>query len=188
MMDGAGRVVCGRIVRGTRGASAGGAADAAGAAGVSAAGAGASAGFSTGGFGATADLGITTLALSGPPMAGFAGTAGSAFFGSGSESFLIALRTSPGFEIFDRSIFGFGSSRDGADEFLRAPSPPGALPSARRTLSASSYSSELEWVFFSVMPSPGSRSSTCLLFTSSSRAKSLIRTFDIRPRLFPLRC
>lgn len=177
MMAGAGRVVCGRIVRGARaaGASAGGAAGGAGAA---------STGFSTG-FGATAERGMTTLGFTGPPSAGFAGITGSAFFtGSGSESFLIALRTSPGFEIFERSIFGLCSSLCAAEDADLLPSPLPDLDKARRTRSASSASSELECVFFSVIPTSVRTSSTCLLLTSSSRAKSLMRTFDIRPRCF----
>jgi hypothetical protein len=36
---------------------------------------------------------------------------------------------------------------------------------------------ELEWVFFSVTPTFGKTSRISLLFTSSSRAKSLIRIF-----------
>ena len=51
-----------------------------------------------------------------------------------------------------------------------------------RTLSASSTSIELEWVFFSVTPMFGRRSRISLLLTSSSLAKSLIRIFCcIRP-------
>src|SRR5215469_1311826 len=43
---------------------------------------------------------------------------------------------------------------------------------------------ELEWVFFSVTPTCGSASRMALLFTSSSRARSLIRTLLILPFLF----
>src|SRR4030081_3002022 len=44
---------------------------------------------------------------------------------------------------------------------------------------------ELEWVFFSVTPTAVSASRMDLLFTSSSRARSLIRTLLIRPFSLP---
>ncbi len=47
-----------------------------------------------------------------------------------------------------------------------------------RTFSATSTVIELECVFFSVTPNPGSRSIIALALTSSSRASSLIRTWD----------
>jgi ABC-type sugar transport system permease subunit len=81
-------------------------------------------------------------------------------------------------DTFDQSIFGFGDS----STFARGPvdlAPP--LCKCARTRSASSSSSELEWVFFSVTPTVVSTSRMALLFTSSSRAKSLIRTLLIRP-------
>src|ERR1700704_817638 len=43
---------------------------------------------------------------------------------------------------------------------------------------------ELEWVFFSVTPTAVSASRMALLFTSSSLARSLIRTLLIRPFLY----
>ena len=52
-------------------------------------------------------------------------------------------------------------------------------PKYRRTLSATSSSIELEWVFFSVTPSSGSKSRILDGFTSSSRASSLIRILDV---------
>jgi hypothetical protein len=55
-----------------------------------------------------------------------------------------------------------------------------------RTFSASCSSSELEWVFFSVTPTSGSASRMALLLTSSSLARSLIRTLLIRPFLYPV--
>jgi hypothetical protein len=54
-----------------------------------------------------------------------------------------------------------------------------------RTFSASCSSRELECVFFSVTPTSGSVSRMALLFTSSSRARSLIRTLLIRPFVSP---
>ena len=56
------------------------------------------------------------------------------------------------------------------------------------TFSASCSSSELEWVFFSVTPTSGSASRMALLLTSSSLARSLIRTLLIRPFLYPALC
>ena len=50
--------------------------------------------------------------------------------------------------------------------------------SRSRTFSATSTVIELECVFFSDTPNPGSRSIIALALTSSSRASSLIRTWD----------
>jgi hypothetical protein len=86
--------------------------------------------------------------------------------------------TSPGLETCDQSIFGLGSAS------ALAPPEPDPLPLFRkypRTRSASSPSSELECVFFSTTPTSVSESRIALLLTSSSRAKSLIRTLLIRP-------
>jgi hypothetical protein len=94
----------------------------------------------------------------------------------------IARSTSPGFEIFDRSIFGFGSAAPAlALDFAlvaRTGAPP---PKCARTRAVSSSVSELEWVFFSPNPISVRASINVLLFTSSSFANSLIRTFVIRP-------
>ena len=98
---------------------------------------------------------------------------------SGAVCLLMAFSTSPGLEIFERSIFGFiSAAAAGALRFSAAASA--ALAKCLRTLSASSCSSELEWLFFSVTPMVGRKSSTALLLTSSSRAKSLMRTFSIK--------
>jgi hypothetical protein len=84
-----------------------------------------------------------------------------------------SLRTSPGLEILERSILGlisdapafsFEAGADLAEKCLRI-------------FSASSSSTELEWVFFSVIPSCSNTSRMALLFTSSSLARSLIRIF-----------
>jgi len=93
----------------------------------------------------------------------------------------IAFRASPGFETFDRSNFGRSCCRD-------APEPLVRLPPLRyaRTFSASSASMELECVFFSVTPTAVKASRIDLLFTSSSRARSLIRTLLIRSFFAPL--
>ena len=94
----------------------------------------------------------------------------------------IAFSTSPGLETRDQSILGFASaSARAAAELLPALPPRLKCP---RTRSASSASSELECVFFSVTPTSVSTSKIALLFTSSSRARSLIRTLLIRPFCF----
>ena len=94
---------------------------------------------------------------------------------------MIAFRTSPGREMFERSIFVLmpsGSERAERTDFAAAASPePRSLT---RTLSASFSSRELECVFFSVTPTSVNTSRIALLLTSSSRARSLIRTLLIR--------
>lgn len=106
------------------------------------------------------------------------GTAGRGGGAAASSRFCwIALRTSPGLETRDQSIFGFAgtSAREAPED------PERERWKWVRTRSASSSSSELECVFFSVTPTSSSTSRIALLFTSSSRAKSLIRTLLIRP-------
>lgn len=132
-------------------------------------------------------LGVAGRAIAGGAAAttgrgGAAATTGreAAAWRSASRSW-IARSTSPGFDTFDRSMLGrFSGSR-------REVCPPPLFPprrTAARTRSASSASSELECVFFSVTPATVSTSRIALLFTSSSRAKSLIRTLLIRPFVF----
>jgi hypothetical protein len=90
----------------------------------------------------------------------------------------IALSTSPGFETRDQSIFcAVFSPLAAADPPLRL------LPrwKCARTRCASSASSELECVLTSVTPTSSSTSRIALLLTSSSLAKSLMRTLLIRP-------
>jgi hypothetical protein len=93
-----------------------------------------------------------------------------------------AFRTSPGLEICDRSILGLNSSAAGAVARELRPLP-GSACSAKYlfTRSASSTSIELECVFFSVTPTLTRTSRMALLFTSSSRARSLIRIFCMPP-------
>jgi hypothetical protein len=103
---------------------------------------------------------------------------------------VIAFSTSPGREMFDRSILVLISSSPRSARELDFPA--GDDPSAEerrytRTFSASCSSRELECVFFSVTPTSGSVSRMALLLTSSSRARSLIRTLLIRPFISP-RC
>jgi len=101
---------------------------------------------------------------------------------------VIALSTSPGREMFDRSILVFISSspRTGRELDLPACDEPSAeVRMYTRTFSASCSSRELECVFFSVTPTSGSVSRMALLLTSSSRARSLMRTLLIRPFVSP---
>jgi hypothetical protein len=118
------------------------------------------------------------------------GVAGRGATGGAAASFfcVIALNTSPGREMFDRSILVLISSSPRSE---RGPDLPGEdEPSAEermytRTFSASCSSKELECVFFSVTPTSGRVSRIARLLTSSSRARSLIRTLLIRPFVSP---
>jgi len=101
-----------------------------------------------------------------------------------SSSFLLAwmaLSTSPGLEICERSILGViaWGVRDAAAlwaaDFAAVPRSMCA-----RTFAASSSSSELEWVLPLARPSSANTSRICRLLTSISRARSLIRTLLIR--------
>jgi len=90
----------------------------------------------------------------------------------------MALRTSPGREICERSILVLISSLPTRLEravLLAAEDSPAAARKCPLTFSASWSSSELEWVFFSVTPTTVSTSRIALLLTSSSLARSLIR-------------
>jgi len=93
-------------------------------------------GFSAGGA-ATGALGATAAGFAGVAAAGGAG-----FEIAGGSGFLMAFRTSPGFEIFEKSNFGFGASAFDAAR----PSLEDGLPPFKnlRTRSASSSSTELE--------------------------------------------
>lgn len=93
----------------------------------------------------------------------------------------IAFSASPGLEICDRSIFGciVCWPRDAALDECAA-GRLGVCPKCVRTRSASSVSSELECVFASVTPISGRMSRIARGFTSSSRARSLMRTLLIR--------
>jgi hypothetical protein len=93
----------------------------------------------------------------------------------------IALSASPGLETLERSNFGLLSTGCLVAELLLPPFLKYSL-----TLSAWSASMELEWVF-PVTPIASSASRIGLLLTSSSRARSLIRTLLIRPFSVSLR-
>jgi hypothetical protein len=101
---------------------------------------------------------------------------------------VIAFSTSPGREMCDKSILVLISSspRIGREpDFPDDEEPSAAERMYTRTFSASCSSSELECVFFSVTPTSGRVSRIALLFTSSSLARSLIRTLLIRPFVSP---
>ncbi len=165
--EGAGRVVCGVINRG--------------------AGVGVAAGFTTGGAAGAADAGtdgaavfvVSTGGRGATGRTGAGGTAAACCF------CVMSFSTSPGLEMWDRSILVLISS---ASRVERADRPRAASAVARkcaRTLSASKSSSELEWVFFSVTPTSVRTSRIALLLTSSSLARSLIRILLIRPFFAP---
>ena len=177
--------------------AAGGAGCATGAAGFSATGDGAITGRVTGG-------GVTGAPTEAGGVAGAAGFAAGATTGRGgatgaggrtggaaAASFfcVIAFSTSPGREMCDKSILVLISSSPRNVRAVRAEGPCASAEPRMwaRTFSASCSSNELEWVFFSVTPTSGSASRMALLLTSSSLARSLIRTLLIRPFFSP-RC
>ncbi len=157
-------------------------------------------GTTAGGATAAGAGGITILGGGGGTIAGFGGTAAAGFSagggttagragGAATASFLcvMALNTSPGREMFDRSILVLISSspRAARDAALPAGDWLSEVRKCTRTFSASCSSRELECVFFSVTPTCVSTSRMALLLTSSSRARSLIRTLLIRPFVSP---
>jgi hypothetical protein len=131
--------------------------------------------FATGGT----TTGFATTGCTGDGLSG--GAASASFF------CVMARSTSPGREMFDKSILVLISSSprsgraDFADDDCRSAEPR----TWARTFSASWSSIELECVFFSVTPTSGSVSRMALLLTSSSLARSLIRTLLIRPFCSP---
>jgi hypothetical protein len=138
--------------------------------------------------GGAATTGFSTGAGATGIWAAGGGTGRGATGGTASFCCVIALRTSPGREMFDRSIFVLISSspRTGRELDLPVADEPSAEERIyTRTFSASCSSRELECVFFSVTPTSGSVSRIALLFTSSSLARSLIRTLLIRPFVSP---
>jgi hypothetical protein len=163
-------------------------------AGTVVAGAGTGAGFTRGG--ATV---VGWLTAAGGATAGFstgagvgAGCVGRGGIGAGAAASLrcvIAFSTSPGREMLDKSILVLISSspRDARELDLAAEEEPSPERMYARTFSASCSSRELECVFFSVTPTSGRVSRMALLLTSSSLARSLIRTLLIRPFVSP-RC
>jgi hypothetical protein len=205
---GAAAVMTGACAGGAGGATTaggGGAAGRGGACGVTGAGGGA-AGFSTGattvGRGGAGTGGVNGAGGGGVGFAAGGAATGFATTGAGggagrdgagaaaSFCWVMALSTSPGREICDRSILVLISSspRSGRADFVACAGASEEPRMCARTLTASYSSRELECVFFSVTPTSGSTSRIALLLTSSSLARSLIRTLLIRPFLCPALC
>jgi hypothetical protein len=140
----------------------------------------AAAGAAGGGVGRASGGAATGFATTAGGTPGRAGGATASFF------WMMALRTSPGREMFDKSILVLISSSprkgraDRADGVCASDEPR----MCALTFSASCSSIELECVFFSVTPTLVSASRIALLLTSSSLARSLIRTLLIRPFLY----
>jgi hypothetical protein len=132
--------------------------------------------FGTAGAGGASVLASTTGGL----------TAGRAAGGSTAAPFccVMARSTSPGREIFERSILVLmpSSSRAAREGFAELGDASERPRRCFRTKSASWSSRELECVFFSVTPTVVSTSRISLLLTSNSRARSLIRILLIRSR------
>src|SRR5438046_2985398 len=140
-------------------------------AGAATAGAGAAAAASTGGA-AGAGLAACGAATTGGVLAGATATGGRAM--TGPTGGLVALAGAGG------GMTMFACGRGCGASWVRLP----PFVKCARTLSAWSVSMELEWVF-PVTPIASSASRIGLLFTSSSRARSLIRTLLIRPFSLP---
>jgi hypothetical protein len=149
------------------------------------------AGCCTAAGGAAADL------ISADGVAGAAGGGTGRFTGGAAAACcfcVISLSTSPGLEMCDKSILVLMASASSARAREVFAEPAACLSAwawkCARTLSASSASIELEWVFFSVTPTSCRTSRIALLLTSSSLARSLIRIF-IRllcpPFVFPVK-
>jgi hypothetical protein len=135
---------------------------------------------------------VGRLTAAGGAAASFSAGAGGCVMGGATASLrcVIAFNTSPGREMCDRSILVLISSSPRAPRELDLPAEDEPSAEERmytRTFSASYSSRELECVFFSVTPTSGRVSRMALLLTSSSRARSLIRTLLIRPFVSP-RC
>jgi hypothetical protein len=170
--------------------AAGGATTRAGTTGVTEAAAVPITGFIAGGAatGRLTPAGATTGFSAGGCVTGGATARGAGGAATASFRCVIAFSTSPGREMFERSIFVLISSSPRNPRELDLPA--GDEPSAEerrytRTFSASCSSRELECVFFSVTPTSARVSRIALLLTSSSRARSLIRTLLIRPFVSP---
>jgi hypothetical protein len=196
----------------TGGAGTGGATTAAGGAEIRGGGAAGGAGVATTGLSGTTALGLagatteaggaggaieaggeggTGLGIGGTTT-GFETIGGAGGLGGGATSaffWVMAFRTSPGREMWDRSILVLISSspRSERADFAACAGASDEPRRCTRTFSASCSSRELECVFFSVTPTIGRTSRMALLFTSSSLARSLIRTLLIRPFFSP-RC
>jgi hypothetical protein len=137
-----------------------------------------------GGVLGAAGAGVSALAsTAGADTGGFAGGRAAEVSGA-AFCCVIARSTSPGREMFDRSILVLmPSSPCAAREVLAELGAASERPRrCLRTSSASCSSRELECVFFSVTPTVVSTSRISLLLTSNSRARSLIRILLIRSK------
>jgi len=143
--------------------------------------AGAATGFAATGV-AAAGCAAGVAGLAGTAAAGFAGIR--AWRASSSSSFFLAKRafiTSPGLEMCERSILGTMASAAWRPDVAPACVVCRASRAkCARTFSASSSSSELECVLPAATPTSGRTSRIARDFTSSSFARSLIRTLLIR--------
>src|SRR5437879_7144995 len=148
--EGAGRVVCGVM---NLGAGVGGAA------GFAAAGAGVAVGAGAGG----AAVFVSTGGRGAAGRGGAGAVAACCFC-------VISFRTSPGLEMWERSILVLISSASRIERADRAGTASAVARKCARTLSASKSSSELEWVFFSVSPTTVRTSRIDLLLTYCSLA------------------
>jgi len=138
----------------------------------------------TGAGGAGAGGAFTRGTAAGLVSTGGGATAGrTGAGGAGACCLRMAFSTSPGREMWERSILVLisSASRVGRPGLAGGTGPADARKCAR-TFSASDSSKELEWVFFSVTPTSCSTSRIALLLTSSSLARSLIRILLIRPQ------
>jgi hypothetical protein len=136
--------------------------------------------------GVGADGGLTAVTAGGGAAWGDAACGRGAGRSASSLRCWIAFRTSPGFCTRDQSI----RCAPPLSFFADAEPPLRPLPrwKCARTRCASSPSSELECVFGSVTPTSRSTSRIALLLTSSSLAKSLMRTLLIRPFTLAFAC
>jgi hypothetical protein len=142
------------------------------------------AGFGGIAFGAGGAGGASTFASTVGTVAGGLATERAAGGSGTAFCCVIARSTSPGREIFERSILVLIPSSSRAEREVFAELDPASERPRRcfRTRSASWSSRELECVFFSVTPTVVSTSRISLLLTSNSRARSLIRILLIRSR------
>src|SRR5208283_4566327 len=138
--------------------------------------------------GATGAAGASAFASTAGGVAGGLTTGRAAGCSAAPFCCVMARSTSPGREIFDRSILVLISSSPRAvrEVFTELGAASDRRRRCFRTNSASCSSRELECVFFSVTPTVVSTSRISLLLTSSSRARSLIRILLIRSRFLCL--
>ena len=177
----AGRGALAGVGRGVAGAVEEGAAGAAGLAATGAVGAtgDGAAGFATGAVGADGAIGAAGFAGAGACAAGAcaAGACGATGACGGAGAAGLAANGACG-AAAGASGFAAGSAGSFAAGASTASSASAEPCNCRRTFSATSTGIELECVFFSVTPKPGRRSIIAFALTSSSRANSLIRTWD----------